>query len=66
MSAVVSLRFQHFDLHDAAIVTQRPGHAGEQFALVALDIDLDCQRLAGERDKVVKAYDLDALNLGAA
>ena len=67
MSALVFLaRFQHFDLHDAAIVTQRPRHAGEHLALVALDIDLDCEGLAGERHKIIEAHDLDVITLSLA
>lgn len=53
--------FEYLDLHDAAIVAQRPRHAGEHFALVALDIDLDRQGSAGERDEIIEADDLDVV-----
>ena len=47
----------------AAIVAQCAGHAGEHFALVALDVDLDCEGLAGERNEIVEAHDLDIIAL---
>ncbi len=42
-------RFEHFDLHDAAIVAQCPRHAGKRLALITLDVDFDSERAAGQR-----------------
>ena len=56
-------RLQYLDLHDPAIVAQPARHPGEHFAFVALDINLDCEGLAGERNKIIEAHDLGLVAL---
>src|SRR5439155_16715959 len=54
---------KHFDLHHAAIVAQRARHSSEHFALITLDVDLDRQRAAGQRHKIVKTDDVDIVTV---